>query len=789
MKNIKPDDYFNNGLLELTRFGKNVCAKNNMSNEQHLSLISELKDHYDELKSEIDAKIAEIKKDVLSCNPVQLLLHSSDIFKMRGALWANSEDIEELSTVSQDYNEPYIATEFIQSIYASSPANMNISDDENKSNRFSKIISDIECLMDLIYVFYAGWGAKIKEIYPELTDDISELLFEEQLLFSIKGNRYQIFEKEYFERLLMPHNDVFVEVFGISSDKIIEGITKLQYALSQQKFDEFEKFTELFEKFESEGIEVEKFNSSNKALINDISGKLFGTTLNDVQKITNWTEKLIDELSWEQNSCPEFWTGEYGGWPIIDLPVSKRPFIKIEGKAYCFDYFLFVDNFYRSIQKATTRVKKDYQWSDIQQNTSERMVADIFRSLLPGCETYISNYYPINQSLKQMAENDLIVIYDKTLIIVEVKAGSFVYTSPITDFNAHIKSYKKLIEEADIQCQRTKEYLERSNICKIYNYDKSEKTEFDMSTFSLIYMMSITVDNINEFAAKAEKLTFLNLQSKAISIAIDDLMVYREYFDSPLIFLHFLKQRSLATQNHLIALNDELDHLGMYIKHNCYNFQTQGIKKGTEIHFVGYRDELNAYFNALYHPDLNPQKPIQDLPPLFKQIIEYLTVNEIPNRSEIANYLLDFASDTKEELCRQIYYILNRQKKVHTTIPITASGDRDSLRYTVFVNQSPYEKNYLYQQDYALATLSWNKENDRVLIILSFESNKFSKIVFKKLTPGDIDDKNRERITKLGEKNAQLRILEYKRNNPGKIGRNTLCPCGSGKKYKKCCGR
>ena len=23
----------------------------------------------------------------------------------------------------------------------------------------------------------------------------------------------------------------------------------------------------------------------------------------------------------------------------------------------------------------------------------------------------------------------------------------------------------------------------------------------------------------------------------------------------------------------------------------------------------------------------------------------------------------------------------------------------------------------------------------------------------------------------------------------GKVGRNELCPCGSGKKYKKCCGR
>jgi preprotein translocase subunit SecA len=27
------------------------------------------------------------------------------------------------------------------------------------------------------------------------------------------------------------------------------------------------------------------------------------------------------------------------------------------------------------------------------------------------------------------------------------------------------------------------------------------------------------------------------------------------------------------------------------------------------------------------------------------------------------------------------------------------------------------------------------------------------------------------------------------RESPTKIGRNSPCPCGSGKKYKKCCGR
>lgn len=786
MKNIKPNDYFNNGGYEIARFGNSVYAKNIMNDKQHSSMIKKLKDQYDELKASIDTNIEEIKKAILNCNPIQLLQCSSDMFKMKNMRLSYFDDLEE--SVYGTYNKPYLATEFIQSVYVSSPVNNNISDDD-KSEEFIKIISDIDKLLDQIYSFYFCWGARIRETYPDINEDNVKLLIEEQLIYTVRGNRYQIFENECIMKLLVPHDEAFKEVFGISAKDIISGIESIQYALSQQKFDTFQQFIEIFDKFELEDIDMEQFKSKHEAELDDITGKLFGTKLCEIYEITNWPEILIKELSWEQNSCQDFWNGEFGGWPIINLPVRKRPFIVIDKKSYCFDYYSFADNIYRSIQKATTRIKPDYQWSSIQQSASERMVAETFETILPGCKTYLSNYYPINNSLKQMAENDLMVLYDNTLIIVEVKAGSFVYTSPITDFYAHIKSYKKLIEEADLQCYRTREYLNKKNICKIYNHDKSEKVELDMTMFKSIYMMSVTVDNINTFAAKAEKLKFLKLKSNAISIAIDDLMVYREYFDSPLVFLHFLKQRSLATQNPLIALNDELDHLGMYISHNCYNFQTLGIKNETEIQFVCYRNELDSYFEALYHHELKPIKPTQEIPVLFSQILDYLISQNIPNRCLIANYLLDFASDAKEELVKQVEYVLKRQKQIKITFPITASGNKDSLRYTVFVNQFPYETSIQEQLDYTLATLLWNKEEDRVLISLYFKNDTFEKIEFKIVTANDIDSDNSERIAKLGRINAQRRFQEYKRNHPGKIGRNTLCPCGSGKKYKKCCGR
>ena len=37
-----------------------------------------------------------------------------------------------------------------------------------------------------------------------------------------------------------------------------------------------------------------------------------------------------------------------------------------------------------------------------------------------------------------------------------------------------------------------------------------------------------------------------------------------------------------------------------------------------------------------------------------------------------------------------------------------------------------------------------------------------------------------------GMGNLMRRVEECK---PGKVGRNDPCPCGSGLKYKKCCGK
>lgn len=781
---MKPDDYFDNGLIEMARFGTNTIMKNNMDTDQHKKMLKKLKMRYPKLIKKINRLVASIRKQVSKCDPIQLLSFCSDMFIM-----SNLGITSEIQSSKEDISISRM-TEYIQSILVSSSLKYKESK-KDPTLRFYKIQRKITKLYELIDEFYFSWSACSEDIYPQFDDEIRRIVVESQFLYSVRGQRYQIFEVEYYERLLKSHNDILVSLFGVSCNEVIEGIKKLQYSLSQGKLDAVNELGELMDDFfESGETEVEKFREMYPNAGQNFANKFVGTKLRNVIDITGWPEKFIKSLSWEIGECHNFYNeSEFSGWPIIDLPIQKRPFIKIKENYYCFDYYSFVDNFYRAIQKAVSRENPNYKWSDFQKEASENMVADVFSQILPDCVIYRDNYYPKNKSLKNLNENDIIISFANILFIVEVKAGSFVYTPPITDFDNHIVSYKNLIEKAAHQCKNTYDYLMANDNAILYNQDGSIKAQIDMSKVDDVFMFSVTVDNINDFAARAEKLNFLNLKCNAISLSIDDLMVYRDYFDSPLQFLHFVQQRRQATLERKLALNDELDHLGMYIKHNMYCLQLEDYPDDAQIRFHGYREALDEYFCSLYHPQLKQEKPIQQLPSLFLQFINYLDKNDIHKKVNISNYLLNFSTDAKQNLCQYIEYTLQRQKQTGNMLAFSFIGDGEhDLRLTGFVEQ-PRIKIFTdeYKREYVLSTLVWNNEDNRVMIEFSFDENdKLLSFGFTEYNTDSFNSNEYEELLQQGKKRAFMRKQMYLEQY-GKIDDNENCPCASGKKYSECC--
>lgn len=784
---IELDDLIRNGLIDATHTGTHTIMKNNITPEQRQQILEEVKTNYPLLKDKINSLVALIRNKIVRCDPIRILMSASDLFL--------ASNIGIVSEYQLDKEAIFASrmTEYIQSVIVSSPSeyvpNQLTSEEENKL--ITEIQNDIDNLFELVDEFLLSWSISVKDLYPNCDENIRKTMIELQRLYTVRGKCYQILEKEYLEKLLTSHNQTFLNLFNISTEQIICGFDKLQFALSQGKLAALNEFMGIVDEYIDSGKrDIKDFFDSNPNQSSAFFDRFLGTSLRDVFEITGWPEAFMRALSYEINEDSKFFShDDFSGWPIIDLPIQKKPFIKIGPHYYCFDYYSFVDNFYRVIQKAVTKLVPAHVWSDAQKEASEDMVASVFSELLPGSTINKDNHYPKNTSLKKMRENDLIIEYKNVLLIVEVKASSFIYTSPMTDFEGYISSYKKLIEEPTSQCKYTYDYLCSRSTAALYYKNGETKSQIDMTEIKDIYTFSVTIDNINDFAARAEKLSFLELSGNTICLSIDDLMVYREYFDSPLIFLHFLEQRRQATREPLLNLSDELDHLGMYIEHNMYCLQLKDYPDNAQLRFHGYRKALDNYFCQLYHPELCPHKPSLKLPGLFLSIISYLEKSDVEDAIQISKYLLNFSTDAKEQLCKSVEYALFRQPQIRHMLAFGTAGDGEfTLRYTGFVEQPGIQVfTEEYKRQYTLSTLLWNDDPDRVMLDFRYDNNgKFIGFAYKQYSISDIHQTERKKLWDMGKERASIRLQAYLKQHKI-IDDSDICPCESGKTYEKCC--
>lgn len=784
---VKADDYYNDGLFELARYGKVVSMRNLSTPEQHAQIRAFYKEEYPKVKERIDEKVKKIREEISLCDPLMILKFTKDM-----AMMSQMFKFSELDYTSEE-NMVIRGQEYIQSILVSTENRfMNNESKEDQEKQWHSILADIEDLYKEFMYFYHYWSA-YKEDSGEIPDEMMHYIVESQMLYLVRGNRYQAFELYPIRNLLPPHNNVLVELFGVSAEQIIEGLEKLEYSLSQgigDAWTDMGKSWDEFRKAVDSGKDPETAIEDARDEMNPVVEKIFGEALNDISHVTGWDARLIDALSLGIGECKTFFDGsEFSGWPIMELPTKRKPFIKIDGISYGFDYYSLFDNFYRALQKEIFRLKPEYvdTWSKRQNIASEDMVKVLFLNLLPGATAYTGNYYPVGSSVKQMNENDLLITYENYLFIVEVKAGSFPQTPPINDFEAHIKAYTKLAQEADSQCTRTIRYINEHQPASFYDAEKNKKFEISrLSDYKEVYSFSVTVDNFNDFAAKAEKLNFITLSSKTIVISYDDLMVYEKYFDSPIYFLHFLKQRKIAIDIPQIALNDELDHLGMYLSHNMYSITASEFPEEHMVNWHGFRQDLDNYFCKLYLPELNAIKPMQEIPEEITEIIQILEGETDENRIDTAHFLLNLSSEAKNDFCRGIHHALRRQPEIGRMVEISAFGE---IKYCLFISMPGIKvMSTKERQDYVWATIVGDESMPIMWIDLDYDKDrKLRNAKGKQCDYCDIPIGEIDRLKVLSVEITKSRIESFRRQYHRKVGRNDPCPCGSGKKYKKCC--
>ncbi|MDN8070574.1 YecA family protein [Burkholderia vietnamiensis] len=807
-KPAMPDEVFSNGALQVARFGKQVVLTSNWTEKQHAEVLAKLAARYPSVVQEIDDLVGRIVSAIGVLPPDQVLARAWREQVM------SSRHIKVEVDVTQDDAIALRMIDYVQSVIAAAPrgeAQKNeLADDDWRDLR-----TNVAALFRKLNIDYPSCSTAHRKAAGTVYDDAMEEFFvRAQMHWSnVRGDYYPVHQVDVIADLLKIQSKLIEAAYGISSDELAAKLENIWRSLT---FGLHEAMTSILNLHGEVMTEVQRMierkeadlqSQSVRELIFEAANRLgHGDTLNrsaeaignmglfDLRKITDLPTAFLDDFSWAPGQETDFLAdGEFKGWPLRVQPIFRRPFLRFNDTYYCFELQSLFDNFYRQLEKRIFQRSEaeKQEWIRNRKEISETLPVDYFTRLLPGATVLREIYYPVlseSGSAKNLAEADCVIVYDDHMFIIEVKAGAFTYTSPANDLPAYVKSLEALVGAPSKQGQRFLKYLESAEEVEIFDAKRRPVGKLRKGDFRYKFICAVTLDPFTELAAQAQHLHKIGVDVGDVPVwplSLSDLRVYSDIFAGPLDFLHFVEQRMRAATSEKLQLDDELDHLGLYLEHNNYAMHADELSQtGARLRFNGYRSAIDSYFSAKLTGSDDLSLPTQKVPPRLRELVDFLAKQSQPHRSRIASYLLDLAGDWRSDLSKWIDEELTAIPHRGRCLPLSTVGN---VRLTIFVNiEDIVELSHEQATEHTQATMIVTGESDRVLLELMYGPNGPTRVSMSTVSLSGL---SREQLERLKEKATDLKEKRLARSvaNFGKIGRNELCPCGSGKKFKRCC--
>jgi len=801
-KNIQPDDRFSAGPMEFARFGRFMIGRSRATQEQFEAAQARMVAQYPITVDEIDVLVATIAAQIVRLPPDRLLQRGWWEFSLMivGLGGRDAGDSEKLAAARM--------VDYVQSVIASVKPEQYAA--EVSEEDWTKLKADVETWFRRLSLDYQiCLTAHRRAQDPQLDMKLEEFRFRaETLWLNIRGKRYQPHERQALLDVLAPHSDILLKLFGLDAaalttefDKILTRLThglidiardmKELHAKSMARLDEL---AANHQDLGSEALMAKVFEDRDLAAQrNRFTGAMFGLDLFDVGKNTVLPKAMLDALSYSPGEDTEFFApGEFAGWPLRIWPIMRRPFIRLKGSTYCFDIFSLFDNIYRVLRRIVVELEPAYKesWNDGQKAVSEELPFTYLTRLMPGACVHRPIYYrwKVGSGPAQWHEADGILIYEDHLFVVEVKGGAFTYTSPANDLDAHLASLRALLQAPARQGSRFVDFLESAPEVSIADAEHNEIAKLRRSDFRHVTVCTITLDAFTALAARAQHLAPLGIdvgQRPLWPLSLDDLRVYADLFDNSLIFLHFVEMRVRAGRSDKVDLNDEMDHFGMYITENNYTQYAEELSQNAyKMHFDGYTTLINEYFSAVLVGDA-PPKPRQKMPHRIAEIVDLLNTSNEPHRAELSSFLLDGAGDWRDTFASSIENALKENKELKRARPLSSYG---GMEMTQFVWSPDAPRNAEGAIEHTRIVMLADNKTDRRLVEFEYDKDgRLFRAHLRNVTLVGVPVAEIERLRAEGVALQKRRIANAQAK--GKIGRNDQCPCGSGKKWKKCHGQ
>lgn len=409
--------------------------------------------------------------------------------------------------------------------------------------------------------------------------------------------------------------------------------------------------------------------------------------------------------------------------------------------------------------------------------------------LVFGTKRVIKNVEIYDAKNARVGEIDVLVVYANRAIVLQAKSKRLTIAARKGNDNCLQDDFKLAVQEAYDQAASCAEYLIDSK----YRLQDSKGRQLDIKRdFKEVYPFCVVSDHYPALSFQARQ--FLKYQETDVIMppfVIDVFLldVLTEMLQSPLYFLSYINRRVRYLQ--MIMAGHELTILSYHLKQNLwvdpeYSLMQLGDDICADLDLAMLTRRDNA--PGIRTPDgiLTKYKKTA-----FGRIVDDIGRLEHSGSIDLGFLLLEMSGETIERLNDGIAAVVSFHSKDggHHDFSICV-GDKGRVGLTVHCNNDDLAT-AIERLDRHCQVRKYDQKSEAWFGIIVEPQTSALKFAMGLNFPWEQSD-DLDNATKDLKKPQILRPdkpinFQTQEGRGKKIGRNEKCPCGSGKKYKKCC--
>lgn len=636
-------------------------------------------------------------------------------------------------------------------------------------------------------IFYSGTGAYDFQ-YLEFLD--RKYKYDKDWLIKNKGYDTDIIKKIVPKiKDLLNQKAQKVRFIGIK-EKLPEIIEKIQKSSPREEWEkrteailpaiELYQYVNLF----SENIQTDKataFSDIRKELWDSFYRgliELFTINLNDLETIPSASTFFANfSITPQQGANPSFNNiGDYN--QIVSHPILKVE----EGKFLVPITFLLYEACYES---PFYWMNADKKYLDAASKHRGQVGEEICHELLLKVFGAGRTFRSVKIKTKQGADAtdiDVLCLLGSKALCVQIKSKRLTHLARKGNDEELGKDFKGAVQDAYEQGLLSRKLILAQDAVFVDEHGSEIKLSEEIDD---VYIMVVTAEEYPSLAHQSRVL--LERENSAplpIAINIFDLELLVYYLTDPFDFLYYIRQR-IALMDYFIA-NEESAFLGYHLKKKLWRTPSANME--------AIDDTFVTMIERNYYP-VKAGLSVSDNGDALKQRVERRSFDQLCSRlkelnaakiTDIIFYLLDLSSDASIALAEHIQSTkqktLNDGKRHDFSMP----PDEHYTPRIGFTYMSLDSDSYAKLQQILIPFCQLQKYRSKGDIWIGLGSIKSSSGIIDAVTLGDTPW---EYDSVLEQESARILGQGQYRGLGKKVGRNEKCPCGSGLKYKKCCGK